>query len=84
MASLQKVLGKGSFGKVMLAEKTGSTDELYAIKILKKDVIIQVGYSLAQDSVILSPQIPNFCSLSFILHYDCETACGRTTMLSVQ
>ncbi|XP_056617336.1 protein kinase C eta type [Triplophysa dalaica] len=38
--SLLQVLGKGSFGKVMLVRLNGS-DRVFAVKVLKKDIILQ-------------------------------------------
>lgn len=51
---LLKVLGRGAFGKVILAQKRDSL-KLYAIKVLKKEMIVdldQMEHTKAEQKVL--------------------------------
>lgn len=55
-----KVLGKGTFGKVMLS-KEKATGAIYAIKILKKDTILakdEVTHTMTENAVLQGTKHP--------------------------
>ncbi|CAJ0961967.1 unnamed protein product, partial [Mesorhabditis belari] len=62
-----KVLGKGTFGKVILCREK-RTSRLYAIKVLKKEVIIareEVAHTLAENRVLQRCRHPFLTQLTY-------------------
>lgn len=65
--NLIKLIGRGSWGKVMLSREK-STGCLYAIKILKKQVIIsqnEVGHTLTESRVLRTTNHPFLIALKY-------------------
>uniref|UniRef100_A0AAU8EJQ7 non-specific serine/threonine protein kinase n=1 Tax=Tuta absoluta TaxID=702717 RepID=A0AAU8EJQ7_TUTAB len=62
-----KVLGKGTFGKVVLSREKG-TGKLYAMKILKKHLIIQkdeVAHTITENRVLKNTRHPFLTALRY-------------------
>lgn len=67
-----KVLGKGTFGKVILCREKSSS-QLYAIKILKKTVIIakdEVAHTLTENRVLQNTRHPFLTQLKYSFQTD--------------
>jgi serine/threonine protein kinase len=59
------VIGKGSYGKVLLVKKN-DTGELYAMKVLKKSEILrrnQVEHTLTERRILVSISTPHDTSV---------------------
>ena len=62
-----KIIGRGSFGKVSLVEYI-PTKEIYAMKSLKKDILIeqeQIDNTLLEKNILESINYPLLCNLVF-------------------
>ncbi|KAF5273820.1 hypothetical protein FQA39_LY00935 [Lamprigera yunnana] len=62
-----KTLGRGSFGKVFLCKET-YTNEIYAIKVLKKTLIVEqseVDHILTENKILKSTNHPFLTSLKY-------------------
>jgi serum/glucocorticoid-regulated kinase 2 len=70
---LLMMLGKGAHGKVLLGEKKTSQGDLYAIKILKKEHIVnakQLEHTIAEMKILSGLSHPFLVSLRHAFHTD--------------
>lgn len=72
---LLKIVGKGAFGKVMLVRKKSAVDEgkVYAMKVLKKDVIAakgQIEHTKSERDILFEVRHPYIVRLRYAFQSD--------------
>ena len=66
---VKSVIGKGSFGKVFLVQKEGNDQKVYAMKSLRKDVILdydQVESTLLEKEILQKADHPFLVGMEYV------------------
>jgi serum/glucocorticoid-regulated kinase 2 len=68
-----KVIGRGSFGKVFLVQKKGDTSKIFAMKSLRKDVILdydQVESTKLEKDILMQADHPFLVGMHYVFMTD--------------
>lgn len=65
---VMNVVGRGTFGKVYQVRKRGSPDEIYAMKVMRKDMIVEKGhadYIVSEKEILMKADHPFIVKLRY-------------------
>lgn len=63
------IIGEGSFGKVMLAELRSNPGKKYAIKVIRKDKLLQtnqIDSTALEKDILLAADHPFLCGMEYL------------------
>lgn len=63
------IIGEGSFGKVLLSELRTNPEQKYAIKVIRKDKLLntnQVGSTALEKDILLAADHPFLCGMEYL------------------
>lgn len=72
---VKKLIGKGTFGKVFLVEDSRNPGKLYAMKCIRKDIILeneQMDNIQLEKDILYTIDHPFLVNMEFVFQNDCR------------